>query len=93
MPALRQYLLEFQEYASGCLKDMGENSETTQQGYVKVAENLLNIGRTIGYATDRMEAALDDASDNNDDHFEAHNSKMDSLLQKMDTPWTENTTF
>jgi hypothetical protein len=40
---------------------------------------------------DRMEAILGDAFNNYDQHFESLNSKMDSLLYKMDTAWTENT--
>jgi ElaB/YqjD/DUF883 family membrane-anchored ribosome-binding protein len=54
-------------------------------------EDLLNLGRAIRYTTDRMEAVLQDASDNNDDCFEVLNSKLDSFLQKMDVAWTETT--
>jgi hypothetical protein len=53
--------------------------------------HLLDISREVGYVVDGMDKALDNASDNNNHRFEALNSKMDSLLQKMDAAWTENT--
>jgi hypothetical protein len=35
--------------------------------------------------TEIIEVVLNKASDNNDDHFEVCNRKIDSLLQKIDT--------
>jgi methyl-accepting chemotaxis protein len=58
-------------------------------------EHLHNMGMAIGHAnrtnTELIEAVLDKASDNNNECFDALNSKMESLLQKMDATWTENT--
>jgi hypothetical protein len=54
-----------------------------------VCSYLLNIGIAIGNAnktkTEIIEVVLNKASDNNDDHFEVCNRKIDSLLQKIDT--------
>jgi hypothetical protein len=56
-----------------------------------VTDVLLTMDKTIGYNIDRVELVLGIASDHNNHHFVALNSKMDSLLQKMDRTWTENT--
>jgi hypothetical protein len=70
---------------------MAGNQENTVQYHVKVAEQLHTIGKTIGHNVDNMVALLNNASNHNDHHFDALNSKMDSLLQKMDVASTENT--
>jgi hypothetical protein len=58
-------------------------------------EHLLDISMKIGYSvrsnSDYIMEQLTTIDANNDDRFEALSNKMDSLLQKMDAAWTENT--
>jgi chromosome segregation ATPase len=71
------------------LRDSGPPAPTHSQHIVLqwISQNILNLETQIQARTTRTESALATASEEN-----AHlHSKMDSLLQKMDAAWTENT--
>jgi hypothetical protein len=93
IPILQQCLLELPERTTDCFKDMAGNQENTMQYRIKVAEQLLTIGKTISHNVDNTVAILTNASNHNDHHFDVLNSMMDSLLQKMDAASTENTAW
>jgi ABC-type transporter Mla subunit MlaD len=84
IPDLKQCLLELQESTIDYFKDMAGNHENTVQYYMKVAEQLLTMGKTISHNVENMAAMLNNTANHNDDHFDVLNSKMDSLLQKID---------
>jgi hypothetical protein len=70
-------------------RDSGLPAPTHSQDIVLqwIGQNILLLEKQIQSRTTRMESALATASED-----KAHlNSKVDSLLQKMDTAWTENT--
>jgi alanyl-tRNA synthetase len=90
---VRNCLLQLQESTIESFEDITRYYNNTQQIQIKVLEELCSISNKTGYNADRMEAVLDAANEKDVHHFEALNSKMDSLLQKMDAAWTENTTL
>jgi chromosome segregation ATPase len=70
-------------------RDSGPPTPTHSQDIVLqwIGQNILNLETQIQACTTRMESALAAGSEEN----ARLNSKMDSLLQKMDAAWTENT--
>jgi hypothetical protein len=93
IPILKQCLLELQENATDYFKDMAGNYKNIVQYHMKVAKQLLTIGKTIGHNTENMAVMLNNASNHNNHHFDVLNGKMNSLLQKLEAAWTENTTL
>jgi hypothetical protein len=83
-------LKEFQAHAMECLKASTENLLADQEYQIKVGEKLISITTTMSHNTDRVEKALTDAYNQNNNRFHTIESKLESLLQKMDAAWTEN---
>jgi hypothetical protein len=71
------------------LRDSGPPAPTPSRDIVLqwIGQNILNLEIQIQARATRMESALATASEDN----ARLNSKVDSLLQKMDAAWTENT--
>jgi hypothetical protein len=65
--------------------------DVTQQNEANLTQEIHSMGNKIEYDAARMEATLGTTSDLNACYLDTLNSKMDSLLQKMDEACTENT--
>jgi hypothetical protein len=78
-PALRQCLLEL--------------GLVCQRHCAEIMENIHILDKQLKYNAVSMVEMLNTASTDNARYYNILNSKMDSLLQKMDAAWTENTTL